>query len=941
MNLNALISAADFLYTHSPAPYVTEKKNTILVIGRTGDALAEALYDLLFSTACRRGTELRLFRLCSEGAEQQEFDFVCRNEKGIGAFAHSEHTPEEGSRPLTVRFFDYADPEWRREPERFAYAVNLDAGAVTVPGVPCFLEIPLLTPREGRWTAADEAHSAMLRAARRVHTAYTAGWNSRYRESEILSALYGPEADPSYYCLRSSIRFAVSIPWKLAACGVYPGRGAAEALYGKLSRAGGRAVDALAWQEHRSWMAFMVLEGWSMPSPEQMREYLFRNGNDHRDLAAKLHPCLCDLFRDDWNEPRSCLLSRTPSHAWSKAYARMEDYGQLDQISLLIHHLCKERTLSPAYGEEMRGLFRRMETALIQSGMTAVEEHIQRSQRMENMFARMRNNETHSYYPWLLACRGFLAGLEREDAAAAAEARQICGEIMRLARVAEERNKYIDYREMDQRVIRWLPWIISGEKVRTVWKLYARSNRLSNLLSSIILRPDELNLICSQEEIAKAPAEAFRELLARHGTGETRVNVLPASAWKDGTVPAGPEDVIDVTDCGEMRNWLRFPADARVVFYAKNDLQDAAGSRFFAPLFHPYDFSMTVTEVIGLKGHEILLGEGNNDMLGMEGEYEDLWSVSREIKHLSRDRSGWREVIDALRTAEAALEKKAYPRAGSARGRRFRYEFSEEEYARLTRNGAVGVLHDLQERNCLSELYIGPRELSCLVFPGPDGDCAGTEQALAAMLGDPSPDSEYALVDDYVSAGKPWRFLNRKEPILLDTPVLSPEQKKKTAKGIKKLAEKGLLIPAAGENRYFYKSLAVRRELEKEGFALEAYTYYSLFLSDRFDDVRSNVRVKTGVGASGGTLEKELDILVTRKGRMGLISCKDTANVSLLHIGEIKMQSNLYGISARPILVCSEALSPEIEELCGYVGVGLITRIAADLPARIARELEK
>ena len=51
MHLDALIAAADFLCRHSPAGYITPEKNTLLVCGNADDALADAFFDLLVSTA--------------------------------------------------------------------------------------------------------------------------------------------------------------------------------------------------------------------------------------------------------------------------------------------------------------------------------------------------------------------------------------------------------------------------------------------------------------------------------------------------------------------------------------------------------------------------------------------------------------------------------------------------------------------------------------------------------------------------------------------------------------------------------------------------------------------------------------------------------------------------------------------------------------------------
>ena len=113
--------------------------------------------------------------------------------------------------------------------------------------------------------------------------------------------------------------------------------------------------------------------------------------------------------------------------------------------------------------------------------------------------------------------------------------------------------------------------------------------------------------------------------------------------------------------------------------------------------------------------------------------------------------------------------------------------------------------------------------------------------------------------------------------------------------------------------------------------------YYTLFLSGRFEDIRSNVRLRKDDSAPDSSLEKELDILVSRRGRVGVISCKDTVNISLFHIGELRMQADRYAVNARPILACSREPDREVQDMCENLDVGLIWEINDNLPMNIIR----
>ena len=985
--LNTLIRAAGFLYSHSPAPYVTSQCDTLIVRGGSGNELADALFTLLFTTAFRPGGTIRLIRLLPAGAKEAELEFICRNEEGIGVFARHGYTDNEEKRPLSICFLDDSEFDTEKELNRIAWAVDLEGGKIPAGGE-CYTEqdIPEISP--------DEENCEALRVARRVHTAYTAGWNSRYTEEQISADLYGTEDRPAektgWYCLRSSLRLAVSVPWKLAAVGIRMDENIPETLYRKLNEPDGKNRDMLAWQEHRSWQAFMTLDGWRMPTPEEMSGYLFRDGNDHRNRKEKWHPCLCDLEQDDWNEPHEYSLKDTPVHEWSMVQMSPDGYSRMDRMSLLVHHLCKEWVTGGEYADRMNGLFRNLEAAILAAGPEDQEELIGRARQMENMFQRPRANETNSFAPWQQACAGFREALDRTENPE--EIREILQALLTGGEAAVERNRYRNYKEIDAEIIRWLPWILSKEKIRTVWKLYAPDNMLANILSAIILRPAKLHILCADEDRKNVPEDAFRELLRRHGTGETEVLVSPVSSLTEAVVPAEPQDAADVTGCGEMQNRLCFPDGMRIVYFGNGDLQDKRGSPFFAPLYHPYDFALTVSEVFRLRGYRLLSDTQDNEMLGMEEDYLTLWEARKETDARAKDGRAWHYTVSALQKAEQGNRKTIYRKCDSRR-QRFCYQFPPEDYDVLVRSGAIRVLYDLQAERCLDDVYVDPvkGEITCDIFPYPGEQeyYRETELALTGMLADRRENSRYAAVGNYAGDGKPCFFVNLEDPVKLDPGDLAgkvrqdalddeadkaekearrqarldkkrgyarpdnrgmlhsdsrPEQPRKSnvpdyktilsfiKHGFRTLEEKGLLIPAGGPSGYRFKSPQVRRELGEEGFALETYVYYTLFLSGQFDDVRSNLRVWEDTSAGGNDLENELDILVTMKGRVGLISCKDTARFELTHIGRLRMQAEMYAVSAKPILVCSKKLDPD-EDIVNADRI----KLCKDLKVRLIR----
>ena len=959
MTLSTLISAAEFLYLHSPAQYVTAEKNTLVVYGKNGNELADAVFSLLFMTAFRPGTAIRLLRVMPAEAEEAELEFVSRNEEGISVFAQNAYSKSSGKQPLRIRFLNDAD--YVPEEYGIAWAASLDGGGWN--GDCCYTEkdIPDCKPAAGQWSAADEKYCKVLQTARRVHMAYTSTWNSRYTEKRINEDLYGKD-DQTAYNLRSSLRFAVSVPWKLAAAGIRNDGNIPEKLYQKLNEPDGKTRDLLVWQEHRSWQAFMTLEGWRAPTPEELTGYFFRDGNDHRNKKQKWHPCLCDLQEDDWNDPHEHRLKDTPIHRWSIIQKNPDGYCRMDRMSLQIHHLCKEWVLSKEYTDRMNAVFRELETALVSSGLEKKYELSELAGRMENLFLRLRGNETNSYAPWNQACDDFLEMLgNKEDAR---KIKRIYQKLRTEARAAVERNSYRDYKEIDAQIIRWLPWILFREKIQTVWKLYSKNNLLENLLSAMILRPRELRILCEEKEIPDIPVNAFRKLLKNHGTGETEIRVVSLAALENETVPAGPEDVTDVTGCGEMICRLSIPSGARIVYYGNHDLQDKKGAPFFAPIYHPYDFTLTIHEVLRLRGLELLSDTLNNEMLGMEADYTNLWQARRETPGKAENPLAWHHTIVALRKAEEPNRRYVYRKCDS-RSCPYEHSFQPETYEILGKTGAIHVLQELESAGCIANLEIDPVEgrVACDIFPASgEKECyEETAKNLTAMLEDLREDSRYAFDNGFVDDGKPCFIVNLAEPLQMDEIAIAVrikrEEKPKLADtgrelsageiknnlhtGIQKLAGKGLLLQDDKKETCRYKSVCVRRGLEQEGSALEAFVYYTLFLSGEFDDVRCNVRYRNGISAAGRDKEKEIDILVTRKGRVGLISCKDTVRFDLSHIGEIRMQADLYAINAKPILICSKDPDPEQKKMFRYLNVGLITKVSGSLATNVIRLMEQ
>ena len=920
-----MISVANWLYINSPARYITPSHNSILVYG--DEVEADILYEMLFSTAFKPGTHINLVRVTID-AEKKEEAFLERNIEGIQYFSQNLLSNINEKKPMTIHFFEMSS-NWK---DLFSFAYAYVPIGILMPSLSApffqFDHIPALHSIGKTWNVADERRVPVLRVTRKVHTAYTAGWNSSYREQDIDRDLYGKLTEDDYddYILRSSMRLATSIPWKLEIANAHTPEELMNKINDQQELLNGHTIrDYLSWAEHRSWQAFMILNGWHMPTLEEMKTYMFVGNNDHRNKDAKLHPCLCDL-EDDWFDTHIKSLKDIRHSAWSEVYhSFLQDFSKLDRISLEIHHRCKEIVASDKYAQIMNERFSELEDAVISDLSPNIDVLFQRLRFLENMFSRLRNNEANSYNPFQSACNTFISAV-RETAGESSEIEKSYKTMLKDAQVAINRNKYCDYKVIDEDIIDWLPWIIDNSDNRVIWKLHSYDNPIENIISTLMIRPKELILVYNQRAIPNEQVLVYHEMLTQHGMEDVVISQVSASTFESGCIPIRVEEkqnsIIDVTGAGDFQHRIKLPADVRVVYYDGTKLSDKAGYPFCAELFKQ-DISITVDEVLKLKGQMVKSAESNNETLGMEEDFVQLWDVCHNLKAMGY----LKPTIEALNKAESKLRSSVFTKRDSE-SNHLEFNITREAYKQLLMSGCVRTLFDLQNLRAISSLTFENKsttiQITMDIFPdaneNDEDKYQQSESTIRAILSPTSENGSYVIDDEYISATGPVQVVDLSRPIVIDTMIPREEA------GITKLQNSGLLSQNERVGEYRYKTLAVRHGLKKEGFPLEAYVYYTLFLSGAFDDVRSNVTVVTGKTNTGTDLQKEMDVLVTSNGKLGIISCKDTPYVKIEHIIELVQQIRDYGISAKAILVCSESkrLDAQIIKACEMLQVTII-----------------
>lgn len=141
------------------------------------------------------------------------------------------------------------------------------------------------------------------------------------------------EADA--YNKSSSIRAALSLAYAADSIGIDLKQAESATAFQTRIEERGADYNKLLWLEHRAWCGYMVMQGYTQPTREQIRAYAFRNGNDQKNKQAKLHPCLCPSRANG-------LELTSLSHAdWEREETEAA-FDPLDRFSLFFHRLCAQ-----------------------------------------------------------------------------------------------------------------------------------------------------------------------------------------------------------------------------------------------------------------------------------------------------------------------------------------------------------------------------------------------------------------------------------------------------------------------------------------------------------------------------------------------------------------------------------------------------------------------
>lgn len=281
----------------------------------------------------------------------------------------------------------------------------------------------------------DHFEDAVLQRAFHVHKSYA-------DKNASLAAVRKDFESPkgNFYNKRSSIRAALSFPYKLAACGLYKRnqkdvKQFHEWIFG--DKADEEKRNEQLFLEHRSWLCFVILDGWKRPTAEQAEEYAYKNGNDHRNKKEKLHPCMVD-------STEGCALAdlERTEKAWLEAWEHREQYDLLDQMSLQFHIISGRR----AKQVQVMPYF-----DLLMYELSDVGENLHTQiQNLKDMTVRVQSGEANTNQEWKAVFEILRANTQ------AVNVRRILDIIKQNMCPILAWNSYQDYKLHDESILRAL-----------------------------------------------------------------------------------------------------------------------------------------------------------------------------------------------------------------------------------------------------------------------------------------------------------------------------------------------------------------------------------------------------------------------------------------------------------------------------------------------------
>ena len=789
----------------------------------------------------------------------------------------------------------------------------------------CTFAINGITAKEERAFRTQVEDMAFL-----LHSYYERQQNQRVNPAQMRYNFQQIDAK------RSSIRSALTVPYKLAALAKQNDPSAAAYLCGLLA-----AYDAnpekpqpelqkLLHMEHRSWQCFALTQGWKLPAEDVLKKYAFTEQHPNHKLKhlnedpwkGNYHACLAGS--DATKSHKLLPLAALSRAEWETADLRKMKLmlDALDGLSLEMHRLCARRVEILEASQTYQTLF----DGLKQQIPDKTSEAFCRACDLEIVGKKLLYGQSQTDNLWrqiLGDLRSLLAGLP--EAAAALEALQYPMSLVL------ERNSYRDYKRSDLDLIRAIPEMLTGDAAARIYTLYSDTD-WCNLVTAILVDAKELVLLYDPsvqketdvQQRCSLYQDFFNTRVLPEADGAPAVQVTCLPMESDRVSRRGALDITGSTPqmvhramCSKRLRKLS------VVCYENGKLKGLTENGPLWDLYNLHGRDLSVGETLQLAGNTDMSAHLENSLLATHDRFKQLWDEAKEIG--ARDWGIAAKYLDAYVSPDYPIN--ALDDTKSEGG-----NWVALDAAMLEKLGLKAVLDALKDKGELQRWEIA--KSGELLVTAQDSDCNDPTQnqirRLQSCMGlAPDLQDRYELrqVANWRNPETPAFVIHDRcceASVFLDFTGVTDqsswkEQREKKAAlqaavqakpALERLEEKGLIrdlrisIGDVISVRFAFADAVVRESLLKAGNVLEMMAYHAISDSGLFDDVKPNVCIhwESGAGLSRQTAN-EVDLICTKGVRTYFVSCKRTAKLEQSYYDQVWYQAHRLGVDAVPVLL--------------------------------------
>ena len=284
-----------------------------------------------------------------------------------------------------------------------------------------------------------------------------------------------------FYNLKSSLRVALSIEYFKFIAGIEDGEDFADKFYHQLQKAKQNKDeitirDILADHEHHSWNRFMIVDGFKVPSKEELMSYAYIDNKGYIDYQQKFHPLITNSNIRKVKNGELDKLAEV-SHYLDTIVREKTVYKEEQVKSRILNILNNTLWDDNQYLKELRPLW----VELVKLSYSIMENEFYAKNSLNVLTFEIENVLNKANPDLSILSTDYYQIKEDLD-------------------IIIKRNKKLDIRFIDYMIIDSIP-LISSDRIRTIYKPFIDDDEdlWANIIATIKFNPERLVFITDHQ----------------------------------------------------------------------------------------------------------------------------------------------------------------------------------------------------------------------------------------------------------------------------------------------------------------------------------------------------------------------------------------------------------------------------------------------------------